>query len=266
MDPRPTARPPVNGLTRRVLLLDLGTAAVALVLGGCTSSEPQDTPTSTEARAADTPASPGPAASGSTSGDELRWERVLGGAASAYVLVRAGQATVVDTGQAGTASALEDGLAALGVGWADVSDVVLTHRHPDHVGSLGEVADAASDATLSAGRGDLEAITADRRVVGIGDGDTVMGLQIVETPGHTPGHVSVFDPGSRVLVAGDAVNGTEDGGVAGPNEAFTPDMDTAWASAGTLATLEPRVILFGHGPPAVDDPAALLRDLVATQG
>lgn len=260
-------------LSRRTFLFDLGTAvAAAVTLGACTSSaDPSSGPAGS--------ASPGVGASGAASGpsspsavdptaagDQLQWERVLGGAASAYVLVRAGEATIVDTGQPGAAPALEDGLAALGVGWADVADVVLTHRHPDHVGGLGEVAELAADATLSAGTGDLEAITAAREVVGIGNGDRIMGLEVYETPGHTPGHVSVFDPGTGVLVAGDALNGTEDERVAGPNPDFTPDMDTAWASARTLASLQPAVVLFGHGPPATDDPTAALEALLADAG
>lgn len=187
----------------------------------------------------------------------LQWRRAVGGVANAYVLVRAGEATVVDTGQSGTAPAIEMALAELGLAWADVASVVLTHRHPDHVGSLDAVAELASEAALYAGHGDLQAMPQPRDLVGVGTGDTVMDMEVIDTPGHTPGHISVFDALSGVLVAGDALNGTEDGGVAGPNEAFSDDMDVAWASAVTLAGVQPDVILFGHGPPAREGTAAL---------
>lgn len=247
-------------LDRRTFLRDLGGAVVMVALAACTSdaSNPRgDGSTATSGGgtgSADTPR-PGATTGGvaPTTGDGLRWERVIGGVSSAYVVVRGGEATIVDTGLEGTAPAIADGLEALGMGWDDVSSVVLTHRHNDHVGSLGAVAERAGSARLLAGAGDIEAIARPRELGAVGNGDTVMGLQVHETPGHTPGHVSMFDPQTRLLVAGDALNGTEDGGVAGPNPDFTPDMDTAWASAALLAELQPDTILFGHGPPATDN-------------
>jgi glyoxylase-like metal-dependent hydrolase (beta-lactamase superfamily II) len=91
-------------------------------------------------------------------------------------------------------------------------------------------------------------------------------MEVISTPGHTPGHVSVFDPGSGILVAGDAVNGAGSGldapdGVAGPNPRYTPDMDTVAASVLTLAALEPTAIYFGHGEPLLTDVAAAMRRL-----
>lgn len=252
-------------LDRRTFLRDLGGAVVMVALAACTggSSSPDGdaTASSTDGGTGASP-SPSGAATGTAAapaaGDGLRWERVIGGVSSAYVVVRGGEATIVDTGLAGTAPAIADGLGALGMGFQDVSSVVLTHRHNDHVGSLGAVAEQAGSARLLAGAGDIEAIVGPRALEAVGNGDTVMGLQVHETPGHTPGHVSMFDPQTRLLVAGDAINGTEDGGVTGPNPDFTPDMDTAWTSAALLAQLQPDTILFGHGPPATDDAAANL--------
>jgi glyoxylase-like metal-dependent hydrolase (beta-lactamase superfamily II) len=80
------------------------------------------------------------------------------------------------------------------------------------------------------------------------EGDLVFGLEIIATPGHTPGHISVLDAAGGVLVAGDAINGS-DGGVAGPNPEFTADMDTALRSVAKLATLSFDTVLFGHGQP-----------------
>jgi glyoxylase-like metal-dependent hydrolase (beta-lactamase superfamily II) len=53
---------------------------------------------------------------------------------SAYVLAGGGQAAVVDTGTDGSADDIEAVLAGLDFGWGDVSHVIVTHRHPDHVG------------------------------------------------------------------------------------------------------------------------------------
>lgn len=266
--PRPS-RAGVPVMTRRTLLWDLGGSVAFLATAACTSGSP----TAGSSAGASSAAGPttGAATDGATGGstgsspdpDTVEWERVLGGASSAYVLVRGGEATIVDTGQAGTELAIQDGLEALGMSWEDVSSVILTHRHPDHVGSLDEVAARAGQAQLLAGEADIEAIAGPRAVAAIGNGSRVMDLEVLETPGHTPGHVSVFDSTARLLVAGDAINGTEDGGVAGPNPSFTPDMDTAWTSAMRLAELRPDMILFGHGPPATSEAAADLDAAVA---
>lgn len=265
---------PHHGLTRRALLWDLGAAVGVLALAACTTGDGATTSTAASGdagtsdpdaagRSADTAGTPTP---GDGEESALRWERVVGGVSAAYVLVRGGEATIVDTGQPDTELAIRDGLAALGLGWEAVSTILLTHKHPDHVGSLGAVAARAASARLLAGEGDIDAFPAPRPVEPVGSGDTVMDLQVVETPGHTPGHVSVFDPAARVLVAGDALNGTNDDGVAGPNPDFSEDMAAAWTSAGVLAQLRPDVILFGHGPPATRDAADALDAVVADGG
>ena len=57
------------------------------------------------------------------------------------------------------------------------------------------------------------------------------GLEIIETPGHTIGHISVFDRVGGLLVAGDALNGGGASGVTGPNPRFPSDLTAANASA-----------------------------------
>ena len=213
------------------------------------------------------PGSTEPTTAASESGDEtgaLTWSRVDLGFVSAYVLVRGAEAAVVDTGTGGSADQIGAVLDEAGPGWAGVRHVVLTHKHPDHVGSLGEVADRASGATLYAGAADLDAIDAPRRLRAVADGDDVFGLQVVATPGHTAGHVAVFDDDSRVLVAGDALNNS--GRLTGSNPQFTDDEAAAADSVRKLAALEPRVILVGHGPPVERAAAAELQRLANTLG
>jgi glyoxylase-like metal-dependent hydrolase (beta-lactamase superfamily II) len=192
----------------------------------------------------------------------LAWSRVDLGFVAAYVLVRGAEAAVVDTGVGGSAGAIAAVLADAGPGWAGVRHVVLTHRHPDHVGSVGEVLAAAPGATGYVGRADLPAVAAPRELTPLGDGDEVFGLRIVATPGHTAGHVAVFDPGTAVLVAGDALS--NQGGLAGSNPQFTDDATAAAESVRTLAALQPRTILVGHGPPVTEDAAGALDRLAAS--
>jgi glyoxylase-like metal-dependent hydrolase (beta-lactamase superfamily II) len=201
-----------------------------------------------------------PQSSGPASAQPLAWSRVDLGFVSAYVLVRGDEAAVVDTGVAGSADAIGAVLEDAGPGWGGVRHVVLTHKHPDHAGSVGEVLSRAERATGYVGSADLDEVAADLRP--IDDGDEVFGLQIVATPGHTPGHMAVFDPETRLLVVGDAL--TNQGGLAGANPGFTEDVDAADESVRRLSTLRPATILVGHGPPVTDGAAAALRELASS--
>ena len=264
-------------ITRRAFIRTIGkgSAAVALVgVAGCTTEEPTSTtlgaavsttaPASTSTSVADS-------SSTSTATTEVtepgmtseEWRRVNLGFVSAYVFVRGGEAALVDTGTSGSASQIESTLAGLGLGWADLSTIVLTHHHGDHVGSLAAVMEAAPDAIAYAGAEDIPNITSPRPVSSVVDGDTVFGLQIIATPGHTPGHISILYPGLPALIAGDAIVG-EDGGVAGPPAQFTADPVTANESIVKLGSFDYDAIYFGHGEPITSGGADLVAELAAS--
>jgi glyoxylase-like metal-dependent hydrolase (beta-lactamase superfamily II) len=193
---------------------------------------------------------PSVAASGLPAGSPgpVAWQRVDLGFVSAYVLVRDGEAAVVDTGVEGSETAILEGLGAIGLGWDAVGHVILTHRHPDHAGSAAAVLDAAPLATGYAGAADIPAITTPRPLTAVEDGERVFDLRIVATPGHTAGHIAVLDEVGGVLVAGDAL-GTEGGAPIPPSPDFTEDMDQAMASIATLGGLAFETLLVGHGAP-----------------
>lgn len=188
------------------------------------------------------------------------WARVDLGFVSAYVLVRGGEAAIVDTGVGGSAGAIGSVLQSAGAGWDSVRHVILTHKHRDHAGSIGDVLDQADSARGYAGAEDLSEIDAD--LSPLADEDEVFGLQVVATPGHTPGHLALFEPEARVLVAGDALN--NDGRLSGANPQFSEDMSAAAASVRKLAALGPRTIFVGHGDPLEDGAAEALRRLAET--
>src|SRR4029453_9769549 len=103
-----------------------------------------------------------------TVADELAWARVNLGFGSAYVLVRGREAAVVDTGVGGSAEAIGAVLDDAGPGWAGVRHVVLTHKHPDHVGSLSDVVDRTPRATVYIGAEDLAEVQAPRPITALG--------------------------------------------------------------------------------------------------
>jgi glyoxylase-like metal-dependent hydrolase (beta-lactamase superfamily II) len=174
--------------------------------------------------------------------------RVNLGFVNAYVLIRGREAAVVDTGTAGNAPKIADAIRGAGLDWDAVHHVILTHYHPDHIGSVGEVLGSAAKATAYAGAADIPQIRSPRPIKAVGDNDEVFGLRIVATPGHTPGHICVFDPAGSLLILGDALNnvGNE---LTGPNPKYTADMAEAHRSVKKIARLRFERALFGHGEP-----------------
>ncbi|MDW3177612.1 MAG: MBL fold metallo-hydrolase [Acidimicrobiia bacterium] len=259
----------LHRINRRLFLSDVGRRTVAIavlgpgVLAACSSdgeltletpsNEPTTTSTaasttSTETSEAEVTTSTLSSPSAEDVPPALAWQRVVLGGVSAYVLARGDEVTIVDTGRSGSAPQIEEALMTLGADWSHVGRVILTHLHSDHIGGLPGILEETATATVHAGRADVEAITASREVQALDDGDEIFGLQIIATPGHTPGHIAVLDPAAGLLVAGDALN-ESDGMVLGPNPSFTPDMNTANASVQRLAERSFETVVFGHGNP-----------------
>jgi glyoxylase-like metal-dependent hydrolase (beta-lactamase superfamily II) len=170
------------------------------------------------------------------------------GFVNAYVLIRGKEAAVVDTGTPGNAGKIADVVRTAGLSWDAVQHVILTHYHPDHIGSIGEVLTSAPKATAYAGAADIPQIKSPRPLKAVGDNDEVFGLRVIATPGHTPGHVCVFDPAGSLLILGDAMNNTGNK-LAGPNPQYTADMTQAHQSIKKLGKLTFQRAFFGHGDP-----------------
>ena len=107
---------------------------------------------------------------------------------------------------------------------------------------------AAAKATAYAGAADMPQIKSPRPIKAVGDNDEVFGLRVIATPGHTPGHVCVFDPAGSLLILGDAMNNI-DSKLAGPNPQYTADMVQAHQSVKKLAGLKFQRAVVGHGEP-----------------
>jgi len=265
-------------VSRRTFLVRAGrgTFAVALVgLAGCAPSAasppPIGTPPSTYPPSFPPGGPSGAPASADPSGPpsdappagSVAWHQVDLGFVSAYVLVRSGEAAVVDTGVAGSEGDIEAALVATGLGWDAVGHIILTHLHGDHIGSATAVMSAAPDAIGYAGAADIPGISVPRALTAVGDADRVFDLRIVATPGHTPGHISVLDEIGGILVAGDALT-SAGGRAAGPDPQFTPDMAAATASVAKLGALTFETLLVGHGDPVTAGASAQVAELAGS--
>jgi glyoxylase-like metal-dependent hydrolase (beta-lactamase superfamily II) len=256
---------PIN---RRAFLADLGKGVTgAVVLAACSSESTSDPTTPSASSTTIAAAAPSTSASttvttssASTTASSLwDWARVDLGFVSAYVLVRDGEAVIVDTGVAGSEGAIESVLGELGLAWNAVAHVIITHEHPDHQGSAQAVLEFTSDATGHAAQPDLGNIATPRALNEVRDGDLVEGLRVIATPGHTAGHISILDPG-RILLSGDAINNI-DGELTGPNPQFSSDMAIGVESVRLLAAFDYEVTLFGHGTPIESRASVAVTDL-----
>lgn len=156
----------------------------------------------------------------------------------------------------------------------------LTHVHPDHQGASKAVCErfgvpfwvpeadvpAAEDARLIPERQPDRLMNKInyRLYAGPGhpvdrvlrEGDEVAGFTVLETPGHSIGHVSFWRESDRVLICGDVLTNmdttTGRSGLHEPKAYYTPDPETNRRSAKRLGQLEPALVVFGHGAPLRD--------------
>lgn len=156
----------------------------------------------------------------------------------------------------------------------------LTHAHPDHQGAshavcerygvpfwVGEADVAAAEDPSLIGERQPDHFMAQlfaRTMTGPGHrvdralrgGDDVASFKVIDVPGHSAGHVAFWREHDRVLVLGDVLNSadvyTGIPGLHEPRPYFTPDPAENRRSARKLAPLEPKLALFGHGPPVRD--------------
>lgn len=187
---------------------------------------------------------------------------------------------LIDVGPEGIAGALEIHLADLGYGLEDIWLVFLTHHDGDHVGGVEEVR-ARADPIVAAHpeetpyltgerdpqKGDPEEYPTTAVDLEIVDGvrmPTLAGPMVVrETPGHTPGHVSLHLPEKELLIAGDALVADGEEPLSGPKPEFTADLERALESVSKLAPLEISRTLCYHGG-YVEEGAEQIREIAET--
>jgi glyoxylase-like metal-dependent hydrolase (beta-lactamase superfamily II) len=208
------------------------------------------------------------------------------GPGQAYLLRRGTQAVLIDTGIAGQGDAIADALAGWDLDRGALTHVLLTHWHPDHVGSAAEVGNWPN-AQIWAHRIDAPIIRGDSygtfpalthteeqfyaQIAGsvpdaaparvdreLADGERLdaLGVRVIYTPGHTDGSIAFLFEEASVLFTGDVATQQRGRVVLGP---FDNDRPMARQSFRKFADIEVDTVCFGHGQPLVGEDTNKLR-------
>ncbi|PPQ50667.1 MBL fold metallo-hydrolase [Paenibacillus peoriae] len=189
--------------------------------------------------------------------------------------------TLIDTGMLGQLEPLRKAISDVGEDISRLKRIILTHQDIDHIGNVHALLDLLPNTALLAHKDDVPYMTGERPFVKLTTArikqmDTVLkqqaedmirrlpdlrfahiledgehlpyggGIQIIHTPGHTPGHISLYVPAQKLLLAADELLVVE-GELVGPAESATPDMPLALKSLDKLTVLDVEKVLCYHG-------------------
>lgn len=169
-------------------------------------------------------------------------------------------------------------------------NIILTHAHADHVGALDElkkllpevqVCISIRDAKLLAGdtsllpheknapiRGGIPKKIETQPDILLHEGDRIGSLEVIHSPGHTPGSISLLDTRNQSIIVGDAFQTRGGMAVSGtlkplfPFPAFgTWDKATALESAKKLVSYQPSLLAVGHGR-MLENPIELMKQAI----
>jgi glyoxylase-like metal-dependent hydrolase (beta-lactamase superfamily II) len=195
-------------------------------------------------------------------------------------------AILIDVGMPGTLDQIRTALDKAGVSFDKLKAVILTHQDLDHIGSIQEIIQASNNGIKVYSHeldkpyieGDLPLIkTTPARMAPVleslpekerqqalelcenpphvkvdrtlADGEELPlcgGIRVIFTPGHTPGHISLYLKHSKTLIAADAMI-VYDGVLRGPVQQTTLDMATALCSMEKFADLDIESVICYHG-------------------
>jgi glyoxylase-like metal-dependent hydrolase (beta-lactamase superfamily II) len=92
--------------------------------------------------------------------------------------------------------------------------------------------------------------------------DVLGGLEVIHTPGHTPGSISLYSRKERLLFVGDMLNNRFEP-FRLPSKIFSTDLEQTAISLEKVSQLDFEILCFGHGKPLTKDAAVKVRELIS---
>lgn len=185
-------------------------------------------------------------------------------------LIDDGPVTLIDAGFVGSGGRIERALVSRGRSMSDLARVICTHGHPDHAGGARELARRGAEILIHPA--DAEGMRTSLRTAlrnpsrgrffaaitpelpsftPLHDGDVLPalgGLDVIHTPGHTPGSICLYGARDRVLFVGDVLQRRR-GRVSFASGLYSDDHPGAKRTMKRLTALDVQVIVFSHYPP-----------------
>lgn len=203
--------------------------------------------------------------------------------------------TLIDTLISLDAETILDELKRIGKSVTDIKRIVMTHAHRAHLGGIAKL-QQASGASVYAHEWEADIISGDRQLqnttlrpmkpyflwpfqigarIGkpapscevnhfLQDGDKVGPLQVVRTPGHTPGHLAFYWREAKTMFAGDSIVTWPEFGPGWPF--FMLNFKQNQISMQKMTEFDFEVLGVGHGDPILSSGAERLKELVKKLG
>lgn len=204
-----------------------------------------------------------------------------------YLLEDEDGLTLIDTSIANAGGKILKQLKSAGHQPEDVKRILITHAHPDHMGGLVDI-HKASGAEVWCHELEKPVVEGEqsiaRKAKGISPPDTKFehvpvsrtledkdhlpllgGLQVIFTPGHALGHISLWHGERRLLIVGDTIFYFFNR-MTLPLDLLTVDREENKRSIKKIYDLEPETLLFGHGVPIVGNAMSVLRPFAKRVG
>jgi len=210
------------------------------------------------------------------------------GFSNAYVVELEGPSlAVIDTGTPGKEGRILEYVGSLGRKPEDVSYIILTHPDGDHSGSAAALK-RLTGAELAIGKLDAPRLSGEKKLketrglggvmlgifgammkvervkpdIELNEGSAIGQLSIIDTPGHTDGSISIYQPGVAIFV-GDLVRTDGAGRLKLASANMSRNMGQVKLSVERISKFEFQKLLPGHGRPIEVQASKALKDFVA---